>query len=455
MEAGSWLLIWVGAYVAAFLLPLALQLKQLAFLPPIAGLVLLALQMNQPSWLKLLCASLVFLYLMKSAVLLVSGAKLPIGSYLLYFTVWPGMEPLRRRSLGVGESRSRGAGGGDAGGIFLRGLLWAYVGGGLGLLTALQFDRLGTFIVSWLGLAAILLLVHFGFSGMLSSMMQLAGYPVKPLFDRPFASRSLREFWTKRWNRPFVEMDRILFMDPLRKRFGMRGAVFGVFLISGLLHEMAISYPAGAGWGMPLAYFALQGVLTLAEGKLKLPKVFERPWTWFWILAPLPLLFHDAFRFTFIVPLFDWIHRMITAQSLERWIDLLLWALGIGHFLVLIASFQVPFRLHWREELPKLSSFNRKLVWTLGSFTTMTIAAFGTFTLVMHQELMRGDRAALAVACYIVLFWCVRLGTDIFYYKHADWPEGPQFVVGHALLNSLFAFLVFGYGGVLAWHWMT
>ncbi len=439
-----WLLVWAAVYALSFFAPLLLPSRRIAFLPPLIGLVLLALQSGQAPWFKLLCASLVFLYLMKSAVLLTSGTRLPARSYLLYFSVWPGMdpEPLSRK-----DDKDKGEGK-----TFVRGLLSGYVGGILALATALSYPVLSQMAVSWLGLAALLLMVHFGLSGVLSSLVQLSGYPVKPLFDRPLASRTLREFWTKRWNRPFVEMDRILFMRPLSKALGVRGAVFGVFLISGLLHEMAISYPAGAGWGMPLSYFALQGVLTLLESRINLPKWAERPWTWFWILAPLPLLFHDAFRFAFIVPLFDWAHRLLVQNSLASWLDLLLWVLGIAHFLVLIASFQVPFRLHWREELPRLSTFNRKLVWTLGGFTTMTIAGFGTFTLALHNELLRGDRAALAVAIYIVFFWCVRLGTDLFYYRHADWPEGSQFVIGHALLNSLFTFLVLGYVSVLAYH---
>jgi hypothetical protein len=41
------------------------------------------------------------------------------------------------------------------------------------------------------------------------------------------------------------------------------------------------------------------------------------------------------------------------------------------------------------------------------------------------------------------------------YFDHRDWPKGAEFVVGHVLLNCLFAFLIFGYGGVVVWHWLT
>jgi hypothetical protein len=40
--------------------------------------------------------------------------------------------------------------------------------------------------------------------------------------------------------------------------------------------------------------------------------------------------------------------------------SLVLWLAGIGHFCVLIASFQVPARLRWKEDLQKLTSFTPK-----------------------------------------------------------------------------------------------
>ena len=73
--------------------------------------------------------------------------------------------------------------------------------------------------------------------------------------------------------------------------------------------------------------------------------------------------------------------------------SMLLWLAGMGHFLILAASFQVPVRLKWREDLAKLMPFNRKLMWVYGSFTVMMIVAFGVLTLALHEEFLRGDRA--------------------------------------------------------------
>jgi hypothetical protein len=136
----------------------------------------------------------------------------------------------------------------------------------------------------------------------------------------------------------------------------------------------------------------------------------------------------------------------------ERFFDLVLWLAGAGHFTILIASFQVPARLHWKEDLKSLTAFNRKLLWAQSGFTVLTIMAFGTLTLALHSELLRGDRAALGLACFIGVYWTARILLDALYFSHEDWPKGKQFVVGHILLTSLFCALAVSYLGLVVWH---
>jgi len=71
----------------------------------------------------------------------------------------------------------------------------------------------------------------------------------------------------------------------------------------------------------------------------------------------------------------------------------------------LAASFQVPHRLGWKKDLQSLMPFNRKLLWVQSAFTALTIIAFGVLTLALHAELLRGDRAALGLACFVGLCW--------------------------------------------------
>ena len=139
-------------------------------------------------------------------------------------------------------------------------------------------------------------------------------------------------------------------------------------------------------------------------------------------------------------------------NAIERLFDVDLWLAGAGHFLILIASAQVPARLDWKNDLRLLQPFNRKLLWVQGGFTVLTIIAFGVLTLVLHTELLRGDRAALGLAAFIGLYWTSRILVDAFYFSHADWPKGRMFVVGHTLLTSLFSFLALSYLGLFVWR---
>ena len=131
---------------------------------------------------------------------------------------------------------------------------------------------------------------------------------------------------------------------------------------------------------------------------------------------------------------------------------LALWLAGFGHFVLLGASFQVPSRLGWREDLAQLRPFNRKLMWTYGAFTVMTIVAFGILTLVLHDEFLNGDRAAIGLAAFIAAYWTARIAVDAIYFKHTDWPSGRSFVIGHVMLTGLFIALASTYTGLVVWR---
>ncbi len=142
----------------------------------------------------------------------------------------------------------------------------------------------------------------------------------------------------------------------------------------------------------------------------------------------------------------------MTNPLAERCFDLILWLAGAGHFVILLASFQVPSRLRWKQDLAQLMPFNRKLLWVQGGFTVLTIIAFGTLTLALHAEMLRGDRAAMGLVCFIGSYWAARIVVDAFYFSYEDWPKGRQFVIGHFLLTSLFVALATSYWALFAWQ---
>ncbi|HWD39352.1 MAG TPA: MBOAT family protein [Fimbriimonas sp.] len=437
---------WIALLMFCVVLPVALatgrqrSLAQLGLAA--AGATLLVLHRSEPPAFRLLACTFLLLYLMKGLVLLAvprdrvrATRALP---FTIFFSVWPGM------SLS-GLQRRRKAEPEDVQG-FGRGLIFAYTGGAILSVDALLQPHLSLLQAGAIAVVGILLTVHFGISEVLTAGLRFLGWPVEPLFRQPERSQSLEDFWGRRWNLPFVEMDRRLFVRPLVRGLGPQRATFAVFMISGLFHEMAISYPAGAGWGLPLTYFVVQAIGNgfQSRGMLK-----GRLWTYVLVLLPLPLLFHPAFLKALPGPMIVLLHDWLAAHPLDWYMNILLWVLGVVQLLPLAASFQVPNRLNWKEELPKLSPFNRKLMWTYGAFVVLTILSFSVLTLSLHHEMLNGDRAAVAFATFAAVYWGLRLLVDAVYLKADGWPRGAEFAIGHGLLASLFAFLALGYAAVV------
>ncbi|MEJ3658122.1 hypothetical protein WEH80_34690 [Actinomycetes bacterium KLBMP 9759] len=134
--------------------------------------------------------------------------------------------------------------------------------------------------------------------------------------------------------------------------------------------------------------------------------------------------------------------------------DIALGLAVIGHAALLTVSVNVPRQLRWRTELAALSPVNRKLMWIYGGYVVFTYLAFAVLTLVLHDELLDGDRAAVALAIFIGLYWLVRLAIDPWMGRSA-WPEGRVFLVAHVLLDLLFAFFACTYLGLAVWHALT
>jgi hypothetical protein len=156
-------------------------------------------------------------------------------------------------------------------------------------------------IVSVIALPALSLILHFGIIDVTTALYRRRGWPVNEPFRNPLASRSLSEFWSRRWNVGFSEMISVAVHRPVRRYAGGTAGLLASFLASGLLHELAISLPVRAGFGLPTLYFLLHGVLVGLERRF--PRVASRAWTLFWLIAPLPILFHPPFLRGIVWPL--------------------------------------------------------------------------------------------------------------------------------------------------------
>src|SRR5207248_6050770 len=99
-------------------------------------------------------------------------------------------------------------------------------------------------------LAGLSLLLHFVIFNILAGLWRRAGVACNPLFRAPLRSTSLGEFWGRRWNLAFAEMTAIGVYRPLTGHVGRTAALFVAFLFSGLLHELAITVPVQAAYGL-------------------------------------------------------------------------------------------------------------------------------------------------------------------------------------------------------------
>jgi len=159
-------------------------------------------------------------------------------------------------------------------------------------------------------LIGLSLILHFGLLGISAGTWRLSGVNTYLLFRQPVKALSLTEFWSKRWNIAFSEMTSIAIFRPLRHRTGPVVALMAAFIFSGLLHEIALSMPVNHGYGLPTLYFIIQGLMVLLEKALvqKKPlflqnRVIAHTWTLFWVIAPMPLLFHSEFIKQVVWPL--------------------------------------------------------------------------------------------------------------------------------------------------------
>jgi hypothetical protein len=163
-------------------------------------------------------------------------------------------------------------------------------------------------VAGWIGLFGLIFVLHFGSFRLVSIWWRWRGIEAVPVMRAPVAAASLGEFWGARWNTAFHVLARDYVVRPLRRRIGVPASMLVAFVGSGLVHDLVISVPAGAGYGLPTAYFCLQGLALLLErapagrrlglgrglrGRLFAIAVTALPAFW---------LFHPAFVINVVVP---------------------------------------------------------------------------------------------------------------------------------------------------------
>ncbi len=163
-------------------------------------------------------------------------------------------------------------------------------------------------ICGWIGMLGLILILHFGSFQVVALFWQTVGVAAEPIMRAPLRSTSLGEFWGRRWNLGFRQLAHELIFQPTYREFGIAMAGFFVFVISGLIHDLVISLPARAGYGLPTLYFLIQGTGVTIE-RSHLGKRFglghgARGWGFMilFLAGPVFWLFHPWFVVRVILP---------------------------------------------------------------------------------------------------------------------------------------------------------
>jgi len=175
---------------------------------------------------------------------------------IAYLFLWPGMDA--RRFLGAADGNMETP---------AKAWLWAATKtlGGAALIWGVARWAGNGLLAGWIGMVGMIFVLHFGIFALLALFWQRCDIPAQPLMKCPIAADSLGDFWGRRWNSGFRDIVFGLFFTRLAKRLGTTLAMLCIFVFSGLVHDLVITFPARGGYGLPTLYFTLQGVAMLFE----------------------------------------------------------------------------------------------------------------------------------------------------------------------------------------------
>ncbi|KAI3873452.1 hypothetical protein MKW98_008104 [Papaver atlanticum] len=144
---------------------------------------------------------------------------------------------------------------------------------------------------------------------------KLLNLKTEPVFNEPYMSASLQDFWGRRWNLMVTNILRVAVYQPVRK-WGQLPALISTFFVSGVMHEIIFFYLMGVNptWEVT-TFFVLHGFCVGLENKLK--KLVKGRWRLplmvFWLYFP-PLIkggFDEKIRGE-IVACFDYFSMQTT-----------------------------------------------------------------------------------------------------------------------------------------------
>lgn len=155
--------------------------------------------------------------------------------------------------------------------------------------------------------APLLWLISGSISRLLILFWHTGGKDIPAFHQNPFGARSVADFWSNRWNLWFSDWFRYTLFGRLRRRPVF--ALFLVFALSGLMHELIINvllyFLTGRNLcGTMMIYFLMQAVGMLLERRwlVRYPRL-NVVWAWVIVLGLVPLVINEGLlRVMFLWP---------------------------------------------------------------------------------------------------------------------------------------------------------
>jgi alginate O-acetyltransferase complex protein AlgI len=138
-------------------------------------------------------------------------------------------------------------------------------------LTKFFFIKEATDLVSSLLFSIIFeLFVYTNFCGLsliVFGVFGLIGYRIPLNFNQPFSSTNMVDFW-RGWHTSLSRVLKLLFYNPLRAKYSMSVAIFGVYLSSAIWHGVSVNFLL---WGVFHAGVFLISIKFMKRGHKMLP----------------------------------------------------------------------------------------------------------------------------------------------------------------------------------------
>lgn len=228
----------------------------------------------------------------------VSRAGVPWQVQAAYLLAWPGLDAAAFLRAKPAKAPSPAEWSFAVGKTLLGALLF--------WLVARQVPEDEVLLRGWVGMVGLVFLLHFGSFHVLSCFWRSRGRNARPLMNWPILATGVADFWGRRWNMAFRDLTHRFLFQPLTRRWGPGAATLAGFGMSGLVHDLVISVPAGGGHGLPTLFFVLQGFALLGERSGKALGLGRgwRGWLFTALVVggPAFVLFHPPFVRNIVVP---------------------------------------------------------------------------------------------------------------------------------------------------------